>query len=36
MAVLTWTVDDAATMRRMIASGVDGIITNRPDVLREL
>jgi glycerophosphoryl diester phosphodiesterase len=36
MDVLTWTVDDAATMRRLITFGVDGIITNRPDVLSEL
>lgn len=33
MKVLTWTVDDPAVMRRMITHRVDGIITNRPDVL---
>jgi glycerophosphoryl diester phosphodiesterase len=33
MRVFSWTVDDAATMRRLIGHGVDGIITNRPDVL---
>jgi glycerophosphoryl diester phosphodiesterase len=36
MEVLAWTVDDAATMRRLISYGVDGIITNRPDVFSEL
>ncbi|MBG0814878.1 glycerophosphodiester phosphodiesterase family protein [Planomonospora sp. ID82291] len=36
MEVFTWTVDDPATMRRMVAHGVDGIITNRPDVLNDL
>ncbi len=34
--VLTWTVNDEAEMRRMIDIGVDGIITNHPDVLLRL
>ncbi|MFD0889497.1 glycerophosphodiester phosphodiesterase, partial [Streptosporangium algeriense] len=36
MEVFTWTVDDRAAMRRVISQGVDGVITNRPDVLREV
>jgi glycerophosphoryl diester phosphodiesterase len=32
-AVLTWVIDDPATMRRLIALGVDGIYTRRPDLL---
>ncbi|MDR8413315.1 glycerophosphodiester phosphodiesterase [Nonomuraea sp. 3-1Str] len=36
MRVLVWTVDDPAVMRRMLGHGVDGIITNRPDVLRDV
>lgn len=36
MRCLVWTVDDASTMRRAAGLGVDGIITNRPDVLRDL
>ncbi|TDE41293.1 glycerophosphodiester phosphodiesterase [Nonomuraea mesophila] len=36
MEVLTYTVDDPDDMRRMMSYQVDGIITNRPDVLRDL
>ncbi|WP_350276076.1 glycerophosphodiester phosphodiesterase [Kribbella sp. HUAS MG21] len=31
-----WTVDDAAVIRRMLDAGVDGIITDRTDVLRDV
>jgi glycerophosphoryl diester phosphodiesterase len=34
LRVLPYTVDAAASMRRLIEFGVDGIISNRPDVLR--
>jgi glycerophosphoryl diester phosphodiesterase len=34
--VYVWTVDDPARMIRMIGLGVDGVITNRPDVAREV
>jgi glycerophosphoryl diester phosphodiesterase len=34
--VFTWTVDDPAAMRRVIGAGVDGVITNRPDVLNDV
>ena len=34
--VLVWTVNDAPTMHRLLADGVDGIITDRPDLLREV
>jgi glycerophosphoryl diester phosphodiesterase len=33
-AVNVWTVDDPALMRRLVAAGASGIITNRPDVAR--
>lgn len=33
--VNAWTVDEQAEMRRLINLGVDGIITNRPDLLRK-
>jgi glycerophosphoryl diester phosphodiesterase len=31
----TWTVNDAATASKVAGFGVDGIITNTPDVVRE-
>jgi glycerophosphoryl diester phosphodiesterase len=34
--VLTWTVDDLPTMRRLRAAGVDGITSNRPDLLMQV
>ena len=34
--VNTWTVDDPAEMRRLVGLGVNGIITNVPDVLRSV
>lgn len=34
--VNVWTVDEEAEMRRLIALGVGGIMTDRPDRLREL
>ncbi len=36
MSVIFWTVDDEADMRKLIKLGVDGIITDRPDVLEAL
>lgn len=36
MDLLTWTIDDAATMRKAIGLGVDGVISNKPDVLRRV
>ena len=36
LQVHVWTVDDAADIRRILASGVDGIMSDRPDVLREV
>jgi glycerophosphoryl diester phosphodiesterase len=32
--VNVWTVDDVAWMRKLVTLGVEGIITNTPDVLR--
>lgn len=34
LRVNAWTVDDLTTAVRMAALGADGIITNRPDVIR--
>jgi glycerophosphoryl diester phosphodiesterase len=34
--VLTWTVDDLPTMRALRAAGVDGITSNRPDLLMQV
>jgi len=34
--VNVWTADEPAEMERLIALGVDGIITNRPDMLRKV
>ncbi|MCX2922657.1 glycerophosphodiester phosphodiesterase [Streptomyces sp. NEAU-W12] len=35
LEVLTWTVDGAAAARRVAGFGVDGIISNKPDVVRD-
>ncbi|MFW5684241.1 MAG: glycerophosphodiester phosphodiesterase [Spirochaetota bacterium] len=34
--VQVWTVNDAESMRRILDAGVDGIITDRPDLLLEV
>lgn len=34
--VVPWTVDDRATMEHLVDLGVDGLITDRPDVLRDV
>ncbi|WP_052849039.1 glycerophosphodiester phosphodiesterase [Streptomyces avicenniae] len=36
MRVVPWTVNDAATMHKLIDDGVDGIITDYPDRLRDV
>lgn len=36
LGVVAWTVNDPASMRRLIAAGVQGIITNYPDRLAPL
>jgi len=34
LAVLPWTVNVAAEMRRLLRAGADGLITDRPDIAR--
>lgn len=34
VAVQVWTINDPAEMRRLVGMGVDGIITDRPDLLK--
>ena len=36
LRVIPWTVNDVATMRSLIDAGVDGLITDRPDLLRSV
>ena len=36
LRVDVWTIDSEADMRRLLGHGVDGIMTDRPDVLAEL
>ncbi|RAL22499.1 glycerophosphodiester phosphodiesterase [Thermoflavimicrobium daqui] len=36
MQVHYWTIDDKKTMKELIQLGADGIITNRPDLLKEV
>ncbi|GGU29285.1 glycerophosphodiester phosphodiesterase [Nocardioides albus] len=36
MNIHSWTVDDADTMGAVLDRGVDGVITNRPDVLADV
>lgn len=36
IAVLVWTIDEEPQMRALLEAGVDGIMTDRPDVLRRV
>jgi len=36
MPAFMWTINDADTMEAALAAGVDGIITDRPDIARDL
>ncbi len=34
--IIPWTTNDLATMRALIALGIDGLITDRPDLLKQI
>ena len=36
LEVHVWTIDEPAEMRRLLALGVDGIMTDRPELLRDV
>ena len=36
LRVVPWTVNEAADMRRLLELNVEGMVTDRPDVLRAL
>lgn len=36
LTIITWTVNDRARMKQLLAMGVDGITTDRPDILINL
>lgn len=36
MLVIPWTIDDRLEMERFVSMGIDGIITDYPDILREI
>jgi hypothetical protein len=36
LQVMVWTINDAAMIAGLLDAGVDGVITDRPDVLREV
>ncbi|RME47852.1 MAG: glycerophosphodiester phosphodiesterase, partial [Caldilineae bacterium] len=36
MRVNVWTCNDPAAMRRLVAMGVDSIMTDRPDLLKRV